>query len=213
MTNWREADGMATLRVTAPAPDIQAIWGALTILAGSGAADDPRSLGPRRVDTLLGLCLGVVAPDPAAKTPAPDRVTAHPTVPTQAQVVIDLPTMLGLADHPGELKGYGAIPAGLARESLQHATTWRRLVVDAADGHLLDLGPIVRFPTQRLRNYVRTRDGTCVFPGCRLPAHLADLDHRVPWGPGTSGGHTSAENLATLCRRHHRLKTLTDWEI
>lgn len=211
MTKWREPDGMATLEVKAPAPDIEAIWGALTILAGPTDADDPRPIGARRVDTLLGLCIGAVAPDPATEAQVPSRVVARPTIPTQAHIVIDLPTLLGLAENSCELVGYGEIPAGVARDWLHHATSWRRLVTDPVDGHLLDLGPTVRFPTKRLRGYVQARDGTCVFPGCRHPAHRSDVDHRLPWQENGGGGSTSAENLASLCRRHHRLKTFARW--
>ena len=53
-----------------------------------------------------------------------------------------------------------------------------------------------------LERYVRTRDRTCTFPGCRRRAALCDLDHITPWD---DGGTTSAWNLHCLCRRHHRL--------
>ena len=210
---WRELDGMATLNVTAPAPDVEAIWGALTVLSGPRESDDPRPLGARRVDALLGLCLGAVAPDPETDSNTPARVVSRPKIPTQAHIVIDLPTLLGLADNPCELKGYGQVPAGLARDWLHHATTWRRLVTDPVEGHLLDYGPTVRFAPSRLRAYVQERDGSCVFPGCRHPAHRSDLDHHPPWKADGSGGHTSASHLAAECRRDHRLKTHTGWSL
>jgi hypothetical protein len=53
-----------------------------------------------------------------------------------------------------------------------------------------------------------------VFPGCRIDARTCDLDHIKPFvAPDDGGppGQTSAENLACLCRRHHRLKTFTAW--
>jgi hypothetical protein len=56
-----------------------------------------------------------------------------------------------------------------------------------------------RWP-RRLERYLKTRDRSCVFPGCnRL---RVDLDHRVPW----PDGKTSADNGECLCRRHHRAK-------
>jgi hypothetical protein len=210
---WRELDGMATLNVTAPAPDIEAIWGALTILAGPQDADDPRTIGARRVDALLGLCIGTVAPDPDAGTDPATGVKSRPLPPTQAHIVIDLPTLLGLADNPAELKGYGEVPAGIARDWLRESTTWRRLVTDPVEGHLLDYGPIVRFAPPRLGDYVKARDAQCIFPGCRESAQRSDLDHHPPWRSDGSGGHTSAANLAVTCRRHHRLKTHTGWSL
>ena len=43
----------------------------------------------------------------------------------------------------------------------------------------------------------------CV-PWCTRPAESCDLDHVVPY---SEGGSTSSDNIANLCRRHHRLKT------
>ena len=48
------------------------------------------------------------------------------------------------------------------------------------------------------------RDLTCVFPWCTRPAEACDLDHVIPY---SEGGTTGSDNLAPLCRRHHRLKT------
>ena len=56
----------------------------------------------------------------------------------------------------------------------------------------------------RLDEQVALRDLTCVFPWCSRPARGCDTDHVVPFD---GGGTTSTDNLAPLCRRHHRLKT------
>ena len=58
-------------------------------------------------------------------------------------------------------------------------------------------------PSRKLADFVRCRDVTCRFPGCRVPATNCDLDHTIPWPHGP----TSASNLSCLCRRHHLLKT------
>ena len=60
----------------------------------------------------------------------------------------------------------------------------------------------------RLRTRMTLRHPTCVFPWCTRPARHADADHTVPHN---KGGPTSDDNLAPLCRRHHRLKTGTAW--
>ncbi|HWU33520.1 MAG TPA: HNH endonuclease signature motif containing protein, partial [Marmoricola sp.] len=60
----------------------------------------------------------------------------------------------------------------------------------------------------RLRRQIIERDPTCVFPWCSKTAHRADLDHITPYD---TGGATTADNLAPLCRHHHRLKTHADW--
>ena len=56
----------------------------------------------------------------------------------------------------------------------------------------------------RLAAQATERDLTCVFPWCTRPAEACDLDHAIPY---SEGGPTASDNLAPLCRRHHRLKT------
>ncbi|HEX7715676.1 MAG TPA: HNH endonuclease, partial [Marmoricola sp.] len=59
-----------------------------------------------------------------------------------------------------------------------------------------------------LAEQVRLRDRTCVFPYCTRPARACDLDHVIPFD---EGGTTSSDNLACLCRLHHRMKTHGGW--
>jgi hypothetical protein len=63
-------------------------------------------------------------------------------------------------------------------------------------------------PSPTLVEQTQLRDRTCVFPWCNRPARSCDKDHIVPWD---QGGSTSSDNLASLCRRHHRLKTHGGW--
>jgi len=70
--------------------------------------------------------------------------------------------------------------------------------------HLGQAPPEPRYrPSKKLADFVRCRDLTCRFPGCRVPATNCDLDHTIPWPCGP----TAASNLKCLCRRHHLLKT------
>ena len=55
------------------------------------------------------------------------------------QVLVPLPTLLGLREDTAELRGYGDIPAEVARELAADAD-WQRWTYDPVDGHLLDLG-------------------------------------------------------------------------
>ena len=68
-------------------------------------------------------------------------------------------------------------------------------------------------PTEKIREHVIVRDGTCVFPWCGRNARRCDLDHIVAYDHDhpEDGGPTSTDNLAALCRRHHRLKTSGRW--
>jgi hypothetical protein len=63
----------------------------------------------------------------------------------------------------------------------------------------------------RIAEQVELRDGTCVFPWCHRPARGCDKDHVIPYHPDGPPGQTSTENLAPLCRLHHRVKTHGGW--
>lgn len=58
-------------------------------------------------------------------------------------------------------------------------------------------------PTEPMRRFVEGRDGTCRWPGCSVPAHRAQKDHRVEWDKGP----TTPANLVSLCQHHHNVKT------
>ncbi|HET9419626.1 MAG TPA: HNH endonuclease signature motif containing protein, partial [Nocardioides sp.] len=60
----------------------------------------------------------------------------------------------------------------------------------------------------RLTAQATERDGSCVHPWCTRPAHTCDHDHCIPYD---TGGPTSSDNIAPLCRRHHRTKTHGRW--
>ena len=73
---------------------------------------------------------------------------------------------------------------------------------DAVDAH---------HPPDWMRELVTLRDPRCVFPHCTRSSRLADLDHTVAYDEHGPPGQTNAENLAPLCRRHHRAKTSGRW--
>ncbi|WP_430331423.1 DUF222 domain-containing protein [Rhodococcus sp. ACT016] len=70
-------------------------------------------------------------------------------------------------------------------------------------------------PAAQLAETVRIRDGACRFPNCTVPAASCDLDHTIPFDHDdpACGGLTVPDNLACLCRKHHRLKTLGYWTV
>lgn len=169
----------------------------------SNESHRPR-IDSRRADALVELAERFLG--------GPDAPRAHGRV-AELQVSIDLPTLLGLRDDGvAELVGYGPIPVSVARE-LAGDAKWRRLVTDPVDGHLLDYGATTYAPPRKLRDYIVARDRTCRMVGCRQPAHRNDIDHAHPFDPERDDGPTSAANLGSLCRRHHRLKTLGLWEL
>ncbi len=69
-------------------------------------------------------------------------------------------------------------------------------------------------PPQWMRELVILRDRTCVHPNCNRSSRECDLDHIeafVEMDDGGPPGQTRPENLAPLCRRHHRAKTHHGW--
>ena len=65
------------------------------------------------------------------------------------------------------------------------------------------VGTTRRRPSAAQRRAIQTRDRTCIFPGCRMPATDCDLDHRTPY---SQGGKTRVCEMAALCRYHHIIK-------
>lgn len=137
-----------------------------------------------------------------------DDVRTHRR-PITISVAIDLPTLLGLAENPGQLAGYGAIPASVARR-LAADGNWQRFISDPATGNLLDFGREKYTPPQELVDFLLARDRICRFPGCRRIGQSSDIDHAQSW---ESGGETNPANLGLLCRRHHRMKTHGGWSL
>jgi hypothetical protein len=61
-----------------------------------------------------------------------------------------------------------------------------------------------------LDRWVRYEDRTCQGEGCPVHADDCDLHHMIPY---RTGGTTSASNLITLCRHHHRLLHEGGWTL
>ncbi|MGH3813530.1 MAG: DUF222 domain-containing protein [Pseudonocardiaceae bacterium] len=128
------------------------------------------------------------------------------------RVTIPYTALLGADDLPGELAGYGPIPAAVARD-LAAGGTWRRILTDPVSGRPLDYGTTRYRPPAHLAGLVITRDQTCQFPGCRVPAHRCDLDHGIPHNPAEGTGPTSETNIGPKCRNHHQIKQTPGWSV
>jgi hypothetical protein len=155
-------------------------------LRGGG---ESRTMDQLRADVLLDLLSG---------NPRHGKTTAGGVV----DIRVDLETLSRLADHPGELAGYGPVIADIARRVAEtHPDAeWRYTVTDPDTGVPVAVGTTRRRPTASQRRLVQAHYETCVFPGCRTPATQCDLDHRVAW---SAGGATTAFNLGPVCRHDH----------
>jgi len=197
---YPEPDGMATIIALLPAADAQIVMLAINALARAEAQSNELGIDAKRADALTQIAVRALE--------TAGEISAHRR-PVAVSLTIDLPTLLGLADSPGELSGYGPIPASIAR-ALAADGNWRRLITEPITGHLLEYGRETYQPPQALVDFLLARDRTCRFPGCRQPAQRGDIDHAISW---EEGGNTDAANLGLLCRRHHRLKTHDGWSI
>jgi hypothetical protein len=97
-----------------------------------------------------------------------------------------------------ELEEGPSIAAETARRLSCDASVIR--VVENAQGQPLDVGRKTRSIPPALRRALNARDRGCRFPGCSNQRYV-DAHHIRHWA---DGGETSARNLVTLCRFHHR---------
>ncbi len=138
---------------------------------------------------------------------------AGATAVTKTYLHIDVDNLSDLPDplaKVGQVEKLGPLSVatlqhwlGTTRFILQPVLDLRR--TDTVDQH---------DPPAWMRELVILRDRTCVFPGCDKPARSCDIDHieaYVEMDDGGPPGQTHPDNLAALCRRHHRAKTHHGW--
>ncbi len=166
------------------------------------------------IDTLLGEALLSRSSDDSRTTDqfVADELTRRlltgadgaPAVRAAIALTIPASSLAGLTDEPGvALDGSWTLPASMVRElAASPGTVFHRVVTDPL-GRVLDVTHLGRFATGELDFAVAVRDGACQFPTCTRPAEQCDKDHRTPWPHGPTHG----QNLWSLCRRHHRMKT------
>jgi hypothetical protein len=188
-------DGMASLNAYGDATLVHQVADMIDARAAAmGSEGDDRPIGVRRVQALADAVLGS---NGSAAAP-----------PIHTVVTVDLTTLLGLNERPGELSGYGPITPDTARQ-LAADSTLCRLVTDPVTGGGLDLGRKYK-PSRLLRDLVRATQSRCSMIGCSRPAYNCEIDHRLEHG---RGGRTSQENLQPLCKLHHQLKTKKRWKV
>lgn len=143
----------------------------------------------RRADALVEMARRAMAGDPDAARPPRPLLT----------LVTDLDA---LAQRAGRLV---AVPTG----GELHPETARRLACDASlvrvvmagESEVIDVGRASRQPTAAQARAVLARDSGCGVDGCDAPPWQCEIHHLVHWA---DGGPTDLDNLAMLCRRHHR---------
>ncbi|MEA3510303.1 MAG: DUF222 domain-containing protein [Actinomycetota bacterium] len=113
---------------------------------------------------------------------------------------VELDTLMGYSDHPGEVAGYGPVIDDITRHVIADHTggEWRYTVTH--NGHPVATGTTRRRPTTGQRRVVEAAHTTCIFPGCRIPATQCDLDHRIEW---SQSHRTFTCDLGPFCRHDH----------
>jgi hypothetical protein len=158
--------------------------------------DETRSIDQIRADIYLDLLCGTRT----------DQTSPSGHV----DITVELNTLAGLDNHPGQLNGMGPVIADIARQVTAHQqdAQWSYTVTD--QGQPIATGTTSRRPTQALQRHNQALYPTCTFPGCRMPARDCDIDHRQP---RNQNGPTTLHNLAPLCRHDHQLKDTGNWTL
>ncbi|MGC5167218.1 DUF222 domain-containing protein [Luteimicrobium sp. DT211] len=216
---------MAYLTALLPADEAARARAGLDVLAVAAhrTPGEARTLDQVRADTLVALLSGArpvvtdgahtVAGPPASGAPLPSAQPetggvapsasgvagwTAPTVRTVVHVTVAASTLLGLDDLPGDLTGFGPIPADLARRlATGQDATWQRIVTDPVTGIASDVSRRTYRPGTVLGDLVRVRDATCTFPGCGIPAWRADLDHVEPFDHTRAGDRSSGDGTVS----------------
>lgn len=159
---------------------------------------DDRSRGQVMADTLVA------------------RVTGRPAEvpePVAVNLVMSDQTLLGGAESPAVVDGYGPIPAVVARNLVSSAVaddrsrcTLRRLYAHPKTGRLMAMESRSRRFPHGLADFIALRDQRCRTPYCDAP-----IRHRDHAQPRNRGGPTNADNGLGSCERCNYVKESPGW--
>ena len=82
-------------------------------------------------------------------------------------------TLLGQADEPATLDGYGPIDLETARRLAGGAKSWVRILTHPVTGTVLDVDRKTYRVPKALRRWLGVREPVCPFPGCIRSARPA----------------------------------------
>lgn len=173
------------------------------------AKGDERTRGQIMADTLVARVTG--------------RATAT-GIPVEINLLMSDNALLGGTHAPAHLRGYGPIPATLARSMVRDADrAWvRRLYTAPQDGTLVAMDSRRRLFEGQLREFVIARDQICRSLWC--DAIVRHVDHVERHADSTDTSTTNAPGVCEACNyakeapgwksarsrgRRHRVKTTT----
>ena len=219
LTAETQRDGTGALMITGDGPRIAAASCRVDKIARRLRKDgDERTLDQLRADVATDLLMrGWIPNDPTFTT------LGRPPVAT-VQLIVSLPTLLGLDRGVGQIPGWGCVSRQQAQDlAFQLGSIWKRIVTDPITGRAIEATAGTYKVPAGMAEQIKTRDGTCRAPGCEIPTERCDLDHTQEWANTASdtptsgdtegaGGPTAETNLAAVHRGHHNLKTSGFWD-
>ncbi len=172
--------------------------------AGAGADKDARTAEQRRADVTADLFEHILRNglDWLGRR-LPDQHRRRPHI----EVIVPASTLLGMDDDPAELTGYGPIPAEMARRIAADGT-WRRLLIDPANGVVLEASTTRHDPGVLVTETLLARHPVCAWPGCNRTSRECDRDHATPFA---QSGQTTLTGLVPYCEYHHVIKDTKAW--
>ncbi|WP_111719719.1 HNH endonuclease signature motif containing protein [Homoserinimonas sp. OAct 916] len=102
------------------------------------------------------------------------------------------------------------IPVSLRTVKQYACTGGTQQVLIGANGAVVALGTEQRLFNRQQRRAINLRDGTCIIPGCTIPAYWSEIHHVIP---DSQGGPTHTNNGVSLCWYHHRTIDTSGWQI
>ncbi len=204
-------DGMGWLAGYLPNPELVAIDNRLTSIARSLQVEgEQRTLTQLKADAFVDMLLDEGRLLPPGQSGSELRAPmAHRGFRAEVSVVVPALTVMGLSATPGMLEGGRPVDAETARAIAGTATGFTRILTHPETGVVLSFGKDRYSVPTELKRYLRHRDETCRFVGCARRARFCDIDHTVPWA---DSGPTAHDNLAHLCRSHHKTKD-AGWQV
>ncbi|MHB8438960.1 MAG: HNH endonuclease signature motif containing protein [Acidimicrobiales bacterium] len=140
----------------------------------------------------------------------PGRLEGGRTTKTDAIVHVSLEALRRGSLEDGEVcevPGIGPVSPSTAEHLLSDAFV-RIVVGDGVD--VRSVTSVGRTIPTAVRTALEARDRACVVPHCLVSCSL-EADHwRVPY---SVCGTSELDNLALLCRRHHKMKTYDGWTL
>ena len=200
---WRD-DGMVRLVALLTPEDGALVLAAIESVTGGKPVpeDDPAEdrWAASRADALVAICEDALAkaPEDLAASAASTHLVVH----------VDAAVLTG--EEPAgtcELEGGHAISRALA---LRLGCDSEVSAVRMRDGLPIDVGRTTRLISPRMRVALHVRDRGCLFPGCGASACRTEGHHLRHWA---LGGPTDLNNLASLCKYHHRRHHQGDFRI